>query len=215
MQWFLRKYPLLVFLSCCLILLIAAGDEVARHASPLHRIGIALVAMYLIWLACEARTAMTSSVESNLSSDRGTVLVYGAARVLTVASACFVSSRWVEYRPWMPVLPALFCFGIALRIVAIHTLGKFYSHKVRTLADHRIVQTGPYRWVRHPAYAGMLIAHASFVAFFLNGYSVAAFAIMLVPSIVVRIRCEERILFDVAGYADYSHGRYRLMPFVW
>ncbi|WP_198391062.1 methyltransferase family protein [Burkholderia ubonensis] len=196
-------------------MLIAAIGEATRHASPLHRIGIALIAMYLIWLACEARTAMTSSVESNLSSDRGTVLVYGAARVITVASACFVSSHWAEYRPWMPVLPVLFFFGVALRIVAIRALGKFYSHKVRTLTDHRIVQTGPYRWIRHPAYAGMLIAHASFVAFFLNGYSVAAFVIMLLPSIVVRIRCEEQVLFDVAGYADYSHGRYRLMPFVW
>ena len=50
----------------------------------------------------------------------------------------------------------LFAAGVAFRLWAVFTLGRFYSHSVRLRRDHRIVESGPYRFVRHPAYAGMI-----------------------------------------------------------
>ena len=76
------------------------------------------------------------------------------------------------------------------------------------------MRTGPYRFVRHPAYVGMIVAHAGFVALFANPASVVALVLM-VAAIVGRIRVEERTLLTIPGYAHYAEGRPRILPAVW
>jgi isoprenylcysteine carboxyl methyltransferase (ICMT) family protein len=57
--------------------------------------------------------------------------------------------------------PAIFAFafllaiaGIVLRWYAIVTLGRFFSMRVQTTSDQQVVESGPYRFVRHPSYTG-------------------------------------------------------------
>ena len=59
---------------------------------------------------------------------------------------------WVFYVGIMLML-----FGIAFRQWVVWVLGRFFSTRVRIVSDHRIVQEGPYRVIRHPSYTGMLI----------------------------------------------------------
>lgn len=75
--------------------------------------------------------------------------------------------------------------------------------------------SGPYRFVRHPAYAGMIVANAGVVLFLPNVADVTIFLVVLLPAIVLRIRVEERLLFEVPGYREYAHSRMRLVPGVW
>ena len=58
---------------------------------------------------------------------------------------------------------ALALAGVALRVQAIRTLGKLFTFQVGIRPDHRIVRERPYRWIRHPAYAGSGL-HQSTVA---------------------------------------------------
>jgi len=110
---------------------------------------------------------------------------------------------------------ALFMAGIVWRLYAIRTLGKFYSHRVRTVTQHRIINTGPYRYLRHPAYTGMLVSHLGFVLFFFNPVAFVLYLCLFIPSVVTRILVEEKTLFEIDGYAEFSKSRARLLPLLW
>jgi len=104
--------------------------------------------------------------------------------------------------------------GIAIRWAAILTLGKFFTGKVTIQSDHQLVRGGLYRYVRHPAYSGSLLAHLglglSFTNWFSLGFSVIPFAI----AVWYRMRVEDKALraaFGVA-YVDYSKQAKRLIP---
>lgn len=95
---------------------------------------------------------------------------------------------------------------------------RFFSSVVRLQSDrgHRVVTDGPYRFVRHPGYASMLIAAACGAVVLGSWWSL----LPLVPFAVVlvgRIRLEDRFLHEsLPGYVDYAAGvRYRLVPGVW
>lgn len=105
--------------------------------------------------------------------------------------------------------------GLAFRGWAIITLGRYYSHKVRAFDTHRIITTGPYRYIRHPAYTGMLLANTGIVMFFLNVVTAAVFLFVLTPAIFVRIIIEEKTLFKIEGYTEFAESRKRLIPSLW
>jgi len=93
----------------------------------------------------------------------------------------------------------------------------FFSSTVRIQSErgHRVCETGPYRFVRHPGYLGMLMA---LVAFPLVLGSKWAFIPTSVGALllVVRTLLEERFLVEhLAGYAEYAtRTRWRLVPWV-
>jgi len=77
-----------------------------------------------------------------------------------------------------------------------------------------VVTSGPYRWVRHPGYAGVLVMWIGFGAAL---GSVPALAVTTVPNVVAylrRIDAEEAMLVDVLGdaYRSYQRSSWRLVP---
>jgi protein-S-isoprenylcysteine O-methyltransferase Ste14 len=82
--------------------------------------------------------------------------------------------------------------------------------------DHRVVEKGPYRLVRHPSYTGVLI---TFVGLALAVQSSGALLVLLIVfgvSYGYRMRVEERTLLSELGqdYADYVKRTKRLIPFL-
>ena len=79
-----------------------------------------------------------------------------------------------------------------------------------------VVQTGPYRFVRHPMYAGAVFLFAGMAMWLGSAAGVIASAVP-VGILVVRIWIEEGLLRrDLPGYEDYANKvRWRLIPFVW
>jgi len=95
-------------------------------------------------------------------------------------------------------------------------LGRFFSTKVRIVSDHRIVMEGPYRFLRHPSYTGMLMI--------LLGLGLASrtwlgtIIILALFSLVIgyRINVEENALRSEFGqeYLEYAKKTKRLFPFL-
>jgi protein-S-isoprenylcysteine O-methyltransferase Ste14 len=83
------------------------------------------------------------------------------------------------------------------------------------VAGHQIVASGPYRYTRHPAYAGMLVANAGICLYYLNYVTILIFLLILVPSVLLRIAIEEKTLFRIEGYSQFAKPRKRLFPAVW
>jgi protein-S-isoprenylcysteine O-methyltransferase Ste14 len=106
--------------------------------------------------------------------------------------------------------------GIVIRQWAIAVLGRFFSRTVRVREDQTVVETGPYRYVRHPSYTGTLIF---FVGFGLALQSWGA-VLVLLPIFAVaygyRIHVEEKLLIAELGepYVSYTRRTKRLIPFV-
>jgi protein-S-isoprenylcysteine O-methyltransferase Ste14 len=111
----------------------------------------------------------------------------------------------------------LFVLGLALRWYAIMQLGRFFTVNVAIATDHQLVDTGPYRFVRHPSYTGALVA---FLGFALTLGNWAALLVMIVPicwAFIYRINIEERALVSALGerYVAYTRRTKRLVPFVY
>jgi protein-S-isoprenylcysteine O-methyltransferase Ste14 len=207
-----RQVPRVLFVVALTLLGLALVIRLTRADQPPEILAAVLTAAYLLWIAAEA--PVTFGRTPSASAESRTLVVYAVARVGTAVSAALGHLPWSRYSAWM-VLPVLaFAAGIALRSAAIVTLGRFYSHFVARDPGHVVVTSGPYRLVRHPAYAGMLLANAGFVAFFANPVSVA-FAVALTAAIVWRIHVEERVLWPVSGYRQYAQRHARLLRGVW
>ena len=88
--------------------------------------------------------------------------------------------------------------------------------KVQSGRDHHVVSTGPYAFVRHPMYAGIMLFFVG-VPLLLGSWWGVAIAPMFFVLFAVRTRIEERtLLADLPGYADYAaRVRYRLLPGIW
>jgi len=104
--------------------------------------------------------------------------------------------------------------GLALRAWSIHHLGGLFRAIVVIQPDHRLVTTGPYRYLRHPSYTGALVAALGF------GIALGHWpsAVILVGGwgvgIAYRIRVEETVLRGVFGaaYEEYCARTRRLVP---
>ena len=124
------------------------------------------------------------------------------------------------FRGGWPVLAAglvALALGIALRSWAMVALGRFFTFAVSIQADHRVVRTGPYRVVRHPGYAGSILALAGLGLALENWLSLLALVGLPLAGFLVRIPSEERTLTAALGddYREYAAGTARLLPGVW
>ena len=107
--------------------------------------------------------------------------------------------------------------GLILRVWAIASLGRSFRTTVEVDLGQAVVSSGPYRWIRHPSYAGLLLLVAGFGAALGNWLSLAACVVVPLPAIVWRIHVEEAELNRVLGtaYRTYQADRARLIPRLW
>ena len=95
---------------------------------------------------------------------------------------------------------------------------RFFSSVVRLQSDrgHHVIDTGPYRFVRHPGYAGMMVAALTGGIVLGSWWSVLPMA-SFAPMVLRRLAMEDRFLHtELEGYRDYA-GRVRskLLPGLW
>ena len=123
------------------------------------------------------------------------------------------SARW----PLFVIGLVLMAAGVFVRQWAILTLGRFFTVDVRVHPDQTVVERGPYRWVRHPSYSGLLIFFVGLGLALNDWLSVIVLAILPAAGLIIRIRSEERALLTGLGedYRRYAATRRRLFPGIW
>jgi protein-S-isoprenylcysteine O-methyltransferase Ste14 len=86
-----------------------------------------------------------------------------------------------------------------------------------TSADQPVITTGPYRVLRHPSYAGMLLVLGGIGLSYGNWLSLAALVFPPLIGFIYRIHVEEAALSATLGaaYTTYASRRKRIIPFVW
>lgn len=112
---------------------------------------------------------------------------------------------------------ALMAAGIALRWTAIRALGIFFTGRVQIQDSHALIQTGLYSRLRHPAYAGSLLAYVGLGLAFANWWTLACSVMPYLVAIGYRIHVEEAVLREKFGpaYAHYARTTKRIVPWVY
>ena len=107
--------------------------------------------------------------------------------------------------------------GIGLRFWAIRTLGAFFTSAVVVTDAHRLIEVGPFRWLRHPGYSGVMAFGAGMIL--MLGSWAGALVYLLGHGLAMhyRITVEERALQSQLGdsYVAYSRRTWRMLPFVY
>lgn len=145
------------------------------------------------------------------------VLVWGSFAAAILAAVENVAT--IGGPRWWPLLvgTGLIWVGLGLRIWSIRTLGRFFALTVVIQEDHRVVDSGPYRLLRHPSYLGMIVAMTGLGLTIGDWLSVALMLLGTTTAFVIRITVEERALLRSLGeeYAAYAGRRARLIPGVY
>jgi protein-S-isoprenylcysteine O-methyltransferase Ste14 len=128
-------------------------------------------------------------------------------------SAAIEDARW----PLFVAGIVLMCAGIGIRQWAVVVLGRFFTVDVRVQPGQTVVDRGPYRWVCHPAYTGLILTFVGIGLALGNWAALAVLAVVPTVGLVVRIRFEERALLAGLGepYRRFAASRPHLFPGVW
>lgn len=164
-----------------------------------------------------------ASTPTGRSADSGTLWILLGMTWVGVGGAIAVAWRVPQLvlpgapQMWLLLGFALYLVGMALRIWAIRTLGRYFRRVVVVTDDHQLVTAGPYRIIRHPAYAGTLILCLGLGLMLGNGASVLLALILPLAGHVPRILVEEAALRFRLGdaYAAYMRRTWRLVPGIW
>lgn len=144
--------------------------------------------------------------------------------VLTAAAAILLneSTRFIHWN--QSILPRgvltgilgdfLLCVGLVIAVWARITLAGNWSARVSLKEDHELVKRGPYRFVRHPIYSGLLVMvlGTAILVGQVGGFLVLVFCAC---GLYVKLRREEALLTKhFPGYPEYMRRTKALVPFV-
>jgi protein-S-isoprenylcysteine O-methyltransferase Ste14 len=164
-----------------------------------------------------------TSMESGKAEPWDRAIVLLAA--LLLPTICLTIAGLDHRFTWTGMLPTGVHIAGLVMLAAGYALGawamavnRFFSAVVRIQKErgHLVVTGGPYRLVRHPSYAGGLLATMG-IPLLLNSWWAFIPASVIIALTIVRTALEDRMLQnELAGYAEYAHKtRYRLVPGVW
>ena len=164
------------------------------------------------------RRAGRSAISREKKSLRFLWIVILASIFLGVGSTFWFPSAAMPHRSLLQVIGfVIFVVGLAFRWYSIGYLGKFFTVDVAIHSEHRIIESGPYRFIRHPSYTGALLAFLGLGLSMGNWWSLAIFTVPTFFAFLLRIRVEEHALIEAMGeqYRSYQQGTKRLIPFLY
>jgi protein-S-isoprenylcysteine O-methyltransferase Ste14 len=178
----------------------------------------------ICWFALELGLVIRDVVrrKTRLGRDRGTRLLVSLSIGASIVLGLFMRIRVDALDTPAPKAFAIaglivIWLGLGVRIWAVLALGHSFSTFVQVEAAQPVVTRGPYRWVRHPSYSGLLLICLGFGISFGNWLSVLTCAVGPLLGLLPRITVEETELVRVLGeqYRGYQKTTYRLVPRVW
>jgi protein-S-isoprenylcysteine O-methyltransferase Ste14 len=111
----------------------------------------------------------------------------------------------------------MFLAGFGMRRWSEMTLGRYFTFAVMTSGEQPVITSGPYRFVRHPGYTGVLLVVIGSGLVAGNWLGLAAWTLLIAAGLLYRIQVEEKALLSTLGerYRAYAALHKRLVPHVW
>jgi protein-S-isoprenylcysteine O-methyltransferase Ste14 len=184
---------------------------------------ILLTIPLVLWFAFELWLALRDlfTGKGRFGKDKGSKYVisiglyagFFLGALLRQVGFSFAGNRSLEL--WIGI--AVLLVGLGIRIWAVVTLGASFRLTVETHEKQKVVDRGPYRYVRHPAYGGLLLICLGYGLSLQNWLSLAPAVIFPVAAVLYRIHVEEQYLVSSIGddYRRYQNVTKRLIPWLW
>ncbi|MGV4926876.1 isoprenylcysteine carboxylmethyltransferase family protein [Streptomyces sp. BHT-5-2] len=190
-----------------------------------HVVNTALVVTAWVWAAAEILLQIRQRIRSERTkrTEWLSLLVFavlidgGATLAAPVREAVPALSYSTDLSAVRIAVLIVAWSGIGIRLWAVITLGRFFRGTVHIQHGHQVVTKGPYHYVRHPAYTGILLAGTDLALLLDNAASWLVMTVCCLIAVGYRIRVEERMLLDALGeeYQSYAARTPRLIPGVW
>jgi protein-S-isoprenylcysteine O-methyltransferase Ste14 len=125
--------------------------------------------------------------------------------------------RIYDWNVFFTIGMALFVIGFIIRIHSLLTLKQYFTYSVAKVENHKIIETGLYKFIRHPGYLGQLIIFIGISTSISNWLSIPAMLIPVTLGYLYRIKVEERFMLEQLGedYLNYQERTKRLIPMVY
>jgi len=162
------------------------------------------------------------SRDDSVDADGATLRILWITILLAVTGGILASSRipaaaMPGAKPVFWLGCVLFGLGLILRWYSIIYLGRFFTVNVAIHSGHEIIDTGPYKRIRHPSYTGALLAFLGLALCLTNWVSLALVMLPIFLAFSRRISIEETALASALGspYINYMRRTKRLAPFIY
>ena len=183
---------------------------------------VAIIAVQLYYLVSETRMTNRTTREMDNSADRGTRKLVWICIIIAFDGAwlpvIFSFGKLLALGSWLTWIGvAIMVSGVIFRRYVILFLGRFFTATVQIHRDHQLVQAGPYRYIRHPSYLGILVLALGNGIALANWVSLLLCLVLPFISIGRRIKVEEEALYRNFGeeYLDYRKNTWRIIPYIY
>ncbi|HEX5502691.1 MAG TPA: isoprenylcysteine carboxylmethyltransferase family protein [Thermomicrobiales bacterium] len=177
----------------------------------------ALLSLFLVVEGRLRRGEEAKSLEAG-AADQGTTRLIGAAHGvagLGVPLLALLPAGRAARRPAVQLAGlGVMAGGLLLKVWAMLTLGRYYTRTLRVAGDQPLVDTGPYRLVRHPGYLAAIAMWVGFGLALAGRLGALAAGAAMAAAYGRRIAAEEAMLREALGepYRAYARRTWRLVP---
>ena len=173
------------------------------------------VGFYILWLLWAIRIKKAERRERGFTFFLHRLLVaFGFVLIFLDIPANWLYRRVLPSGLWLPILGiAVAVVGFAFAIWARVHIGRNWSSSVVAKVQHELIRSGPYRWVRHPIYSGLLLAILGTVLVQDQVRGLVALALVY-AGWKIKSRLEERMMVSTFGeqYTTYANSTGALFP---
>lgn len=189
------------------------------------------ITLFVIWCGSEIIinliSAINTSTVSSTGADKFSFLMVWLSTIPPIVFAYLIQKHSIfsngfgsfSTQFWfLGYLGCLFiAFGVTIRLIAVTTLKQQFTTQVSIIEKHKIVATGIYKVIRHPAYLGYLVSLLGIGLVLGNWVGLAALVVFPLLGILYRIHVEESVLLGYFGsaYQEYVNRTKRLLPGIW
>ncbi|MBI4975829.1 MAG: isoprenylcysteine carboxylmethyltransferase family protein [Spirochaetes bacterium] len=204
-------------LSTVLIILVPLlGNHAAYRASVVWVVFILVLAAQL--LQPHYQLAVNRSNRHDKGTEAQIIWSVGIMQALAMCEASYL--RYATIFSWDAVRIIALCAaaaGLALRTWAVTALGSYFTMQLHIQNSHTVITAGPYRYLRHPSYAGAFLIFIGIPVALHAWYAAAAALIILPAAWARRIFHEEQMLRETLGthYTEYCARVKRIIPGIW
>ena len=153
--------------------------------------------------------------------DKGSLwLLYGLITLGYVLSFSIGATKIGRIYPWntfFAIGMTLIAIGLTVRVRSILILKQFFTYSVARVENQKIIETGLYKFIRHPGYLGQLILFFGISISLSNWLSILLMMMPVTVGYLYRIEVEERFMLEEMGenYLDYRSRTKRIIPLIY